>query len=163
MKSLPRTSTDTRNAEPVPVWQSVQWQIETFAGSASPSTLIAPQAQLLVAEIAAGAINVEETVAVTRTQTRLRTYAPRLSAEPLEAVLAIENAGDGALLVLDLDRARTVVLESPLPLRFAPATGRQALEVQVQTAGAWLPIIVAPLHVNAALVCRFDMISRTCR
>jgi hypothetical protein len=35
--------TDTRNADPVPVWQSVQWQIDTFSGSASPSMVTAPQ------------------------------------------------------------------------------------------------------------------------
>jgi hypothetical protein len=33
----------TPNAEPVRVWQSVQWQIETCSGSASPSTVMKPQ------------------------------------------------------------------------------------------------------------------------
>jgi len=33
----------TPNAERVRVWQSVQWQIETCSGSASPSTVMKPQ------------------------------------------------------------------------------------------------------------------------
>jgi hypothetical protein len=36
----PDTGTETRNAEPVPVWQSVQWQIPVVAGSASPSMVM---------------------------------------------------------------------------------------------------------------------------
>jgi hypothetical protein len=45
LKVSPATGTDTRKAEPVPVWQSVQWQIVVFSGSASPSIAIWPQAQ----------------------------------------------------------------------------------------------------------------------
>jgi hypothetical protein len=41
----PGTGIETRNADAVPVWQSVQWQICVFSGSASASILIAPQAQ----------------------------------------------------------------------------------------------------------------------
>src|SRR3984957_1295125 len=40
---LPGTGIETRNAVPVDVWQSVQWQTCTFSGSASPSILMAPQ------------------------------------------------------------------------------------------------------------------------
>src|SRR6185295_16486337 len=39
---VPATGIETRNAVPVPVWQSVQWQIPVAAGSASPSMVIAP-------------------------------------------------------------------------------------------------------------------------
>jgi hypothetical protein len=39
-KVAPGTGTLTRKAEPVPTWQSVQWQTVVFSGSASPSTLI---------------------------------------------------------------------------------------------------------------------------
>jgi len=35
----------TRNAEPVSVWQSVQWQIVSASGSTSASKAIAPQWQ----------------------------------------------------------------------------------------------------------------------
>src|ERR1700687_4629524 len=40
----PGTGIETRNAVPVEVWQSVQWQICVRSGSASPSILMAPQA-----------------------------------------------------------------------------------------------------------------------
>src|SRR5262245_35000901 len=39
-KVAPGTGTLTRKAEPVPTWQSVQWQTVVFSGSASPSTLM---------------------------------------------------------------------------------------------------------------------------
>src|ERR1700730_6537150 len=39
---LPATGIETRNAVPVEVWQSVQWQICVRSGSASPSILMAP-------------------------------------------------------------------------------------------------------------------------
>src|SRR5580700_6434853 len=39
---LPGTGIETRNAVPVPFWQSVQWQICVFSGSASPSMMMAP-------------------------------------------------------------------------------------------------------------------------
>src|SRR5580704_5731705 len=37
--------TEIRKAVPVEVWQSVQWQIATFSGSASPSMAMKPQWQ----------------------------------------------------------------------------------------------------------------------
>src|SRR5262249_3801471 len=42
-KVAPGTGTLTRKAEPLPTWQSVQWQTVVFSGSASPSTLMKPQ------------------------------------------------------------------------------------------------------------------------
>src|SRR5262249_18542515 len=42
-KVAPETGTLTRKAEPVPAWQSVQWQTVVFSGSASPSILMYPQ------------------------------------------------------------------------------------------------------------------------
>src|SRR5262245_66371757 len=43
LNTAPDTGTETRNAEPVPVWQSVQWQIAVLSGSASPSMVMKPQ------------------------------------------------------------------------------------------------------------------------
>jgi hypothetical protein len=43
---LPGTGTFVLNAVPVLDWQSVQWQIATFSGSASASKLKNPQLQL---------------------------------------------------------------------------------------------------------------------
>src|SRR5262245_27460484 len=45
LNMAPDTGTETRNAEPVPVWQSVQWQIAVLSGSASPSMVMKPQWQ----------------------------------------------------------------------------------------------------------------------
>jgi hypothetical protein len=38
--------TETRQAQPVSFWQSVQWQIATCSGSASASNRMRPQWQL---------------------------------------------------------------------------------------------------------------------
>ena len=43
LKLVPGTGMETRKAVPVPDWQSVQWQIWVFSGSASPSIRIAPR------------------------------------------------------------------------------------------------------------------------
>jgi hypothetical protein len=40
LKLEPGTGIDTRKAEPVPAWQSLQWQIVVFSGSASASIVM---------------------------------------------------------------------------------------------------------------------------
>ena len=125
-------------------------------------------AQLILAELAAGAVDPDETFSVEASRARLRVYIPRLSSQPFDVDLAIVDAPDGkrALAVRSTGLAQANLLESPAPLRFRTtdsAAGARAIVLETRRVRAWRPLLVAEIAANAPLRCEFDFISRTCR
>lgn len=123
-----------------------------------------PAAQLVLSELAAGAVDDgEEAASIGAQATRFRTYTPRLAPAPFDAELSIEPEAAGARLVLraPMLAAPSVLLTAPTPLRFTDS--ESAIVLETRMGQAWTPIAVARFETNAPIVCAFDTISRTCR
>lgn len=123
---------------------------------------VAP-AQLLLSEIAAGAIDDDER-RISSSRIRVLTYAPRLAPAPIDVTLWIEADGHGSRLLLHaptLAEAPSVLLVHTAPLRFAETPDRIQLEMRRDR--TWAPIVTTALLADAPFVCAFDAISRTCR
>jgi len=122
-----------------------------------------PTAQLLAAELAASAINTQDSAYISATEARFTIYAPRFSDAPISAVLHIEEAADGGRLTLDIGADRAVIFDHAPPLRFVAQPTAASIILEAKATGGWAPLIVAPLRTDGPLECTFDMISRTCR
>ncbi|MES1198605.1 MAG: hypothetical protein ABUS48_01330 [Pseudomonadota bacterium] len=120
-----------------------------------------PPTELTLQELAAGGIDLSDTLSVSSDHARFKTYAARLGASPVNVDLAIGHERNGDQLVLTAPDTRSVLLTGGPPLRFRQQTSALVLEGDVD--GAWTPLAVAPLTTNAPFVCVFDLISRDCR
>jgi hypothetical protein len=119
--------------------------------------------QILLSEIAAGAIGDASARSITSHRVALRTYTPRLLPAPLDVTLSIETRGATSRLLLEAPALgeSAVVLDQAPALRFAERFDR--LQLESERHGSWSPVVVAPLSTNASFVCSFDAISRACR
>ncbi len=130
-------------------------------------------AQLILAELTAGAFDTDAQFSLTATHARFRALAPTLSPSPLFVDLHIEdrrqdkdrgqNGGHVVLLLATSARPTpSILLNGERPLRLRRSSAR-ALVVEAQSNGTWVPLLAAPMPADAPLRCDFDFIARTCR
>jgi prepilin-type N-terminal cleavage/methylation domain-containing protein len=124
-----------------------------------------PPAQLMLAELAAGAVQGPNAPSIRTDEARFHAYVPRLSARSQIVTLHIARVDRHSALVLEAGDVHATLLADAPPLRFAPtpAGDADAIVVEALVQGAWMPLLAAPFGSNGPLTCEFDLISRTCR
>lgn len=122
----------------------------------------AAPAQVLLSELAAGAVEGPREIASDRV--RLRVFVPRLAPHPIDINLQIHTEDGRSHLVLNAPEVApspSIILHASPPLRFSGDHNR--LDLEAQHRQGWTPIAVAALPADAPFVCAFDAISRQCR
>jgi hypothetical protein len=123
-----------------------------------------PGLQVFVQELAAGVVDPQR-VQINAGETRARVLIERLSPQPFEARLTVQNTEAGARLLFsapEVGIADSVLFETDEQLRFS-TRGTQMIVIEAARVRRWNPLVVAPIAANAPLTCAFDPISRSCR
>lgn len=127
-------------------------------------------AQLILAELTAGAVDTETQFSLNAAHARFRAIAPALSPSPLIVDLRVQDrrnksqAGGQVVLLLATSARPTpsVLLAGERPLRLRRSQAG-ALVVETLSDRAWVPLLAAPMPADAPLHCDFDFIARSCR
>lgn len=125
-------------------------------------------AQMVVAELAAGLVDGGERFERGPDALTFETFAPRLSPTPVRIRLRVVHVPEGDRLVAEGAALRSAapLLDRAPPLRLGAISdsgGPRGLTVEAKIAGAWEPVIIAPVFSTAPVDCRFDAIAGVCR
>lgn len=134
----------------------------------------AETAQLLLGELTAGAVDLQDNLQRGPDAVNFTAYAPRLSPELTHVSIAIEQRGPraNALVVRtpDLPGGGAVLLDDGAPLRMADAGAppttpgvQSPIVIEAKVGSIWTPAVISAFPSNAPSHCVFDLISQVCR